>query len=382
MRIDMHRPLPREEYIKLPFKERLIHLSEEDDKRAMELQKSLISIDLHSLSINPFDKDEYEGKNYPRDRVRNSGLTCISETIEAGLRIPTYDFQSTVEVVKWYVDFFKRQPGMCVALSGNDIRLAKKRGEQAILLSIEMDASQFVGPGIMLKRGTPDEYYPSLDNIDKFYKLGVRRMNSIHNYRNHLGDGCLERYDSGLSYYGLAFLERMNEVGIICDMSHWGEKSSFDAIEASKGPLLISHAGARSLFPKNKRLKTDELIKALAEKEGLIGVCGIPNYLAPGEEQGVTDLLNHIDYLVKLVGVDHVGIGTDIIWGHHAVLPVTRHYLIHMGIEPKTEYMVGIESLEEWPNITRGLVKRGYSDSDIGKIIGGNALRLMDHVIK
>jgi len=378
----MDRSLPREDYIKLPFKERLIDLSKEDDKRATEIHESLISVDLHSLSINPFDRDEYEGKNYPRDRVRNSGLTCISETLEAGIRNPYHDFKTTTEVARWYVDFFHGQPGMCVALSADDIRSAKKRGEQAVLLSIEMDASQFVGPGIMLKRGTPDEYYPSLDNIDKFYELGVRRMNPILNYRNHLGDGCLERYDSGLSYYGLAFLERMNAVGMICDMSHWGEKSSFDAIAASRRPLLISHAGARSLFPQNKRLKSDELIKALAEKDGLIGVCGIPNYLAPGPGQGIMNLLDHIDYIVRLVGVDHVGVGTDIIWGHHAALPVTRHYLIHMGIEPRSEYMKGIESLEEWPNITRGLVARGYSDSHIEKIIGGNALRLMDQVIK
>jgi len=378
----MDRPLPREDYIKLPFKERLIDLNKEDDNRAREIHESLISVDLHSLSINPFDRDEHEGKNYPRDRVRNSGLTCISETLEAGIRNPYHDFKTTLDIAQWYVDFFKGQPGMCVAFSPDDIRSAKKRGQQAVLLSIEMDASQFVGPGIMLKRGTPDEHYPSLDNIDKFYGLGVRRMNPILNYRNHLGDGCLERYDSGLSYYGLAFLERMNEVGMICDMSHWGEKSSFDAIAASRRPLLISHAGARTLFPKNRRLKSDELIKALAEKEGLIGVCGIPNYLAPGPNQGIMNLLDHVDYIVRLVGVDHVGIGTDIIWGHHAALPVTRHYLIHMGIEAQTEYMKGIESLEEWPNITRGLVARGYSDGDIEKIIGGNALRLMDRIIK
>ena len=80
--------------------------------------------------------------------------------------------------------------------------------------------------------------------------------------------------------------------------------------------------------------------------------------------------------------MDHVGIGTDIIWGHHAALPVTVHYYYRMGIEPKTEYMHGIESLEEWPNITRGLVLRGYADADIEKIVGGNALRLMGQVIK
>lgn len=88
----------------------------------------------------------------------------------------------------------------------------------------------------MYKRGTSEEHYPFLDRINILHKLGVRRFDAIANFRSYLGDGCLERYDSGLSKYGLAFVERMNDVGIMIDTSHWGEKSTFDAIEASKDP--------------------------------------------------------------------------------------------------------------------------------------------------
>jgi microsomal dipeptidase-like Zn-dependent dipeptidase len=374
--------LPREEYVRLPFEERLIRLSKNEDERANELNEGLISVDLHSLTFHPFSGDEREAKPYPRERARNSGLTCISETVDDFGHNPHHEFQIVVRDVWHYTDFFPKKQGMRIALCADDIRGAKREGEQSVLVSIEMDGSQVIGPSIMYKRGTPEEHYPFLDRIDILYRLGVRRFDAIANFRGYLGDGCLERSDSGLSHYGLAFVERMNEVGMMIDTSHWGERSTLDAIESSKAPVLISHAGARSLVPKNRRLKSDELIQALAEKGGLIGVCGIPNYLAQTRRQGVKDMIDHVDYIVDLVGVDHVGIGTDIVWGHHASLGVHRHYITHMGMEVAAEYMEGIESLEEWPNITRGLVSRGYSDREIEKIIGGNALRVMDEAIR
>ena len=373
--------LPREEYVKLPLTERLITLSQPEDERAKELAEKLVLIDLHCLTYHQFSEGKSENQ-YPRERVRNSGLTCISETVDDFGHNPNHEFQIVVKDVWYFTEFFPKIQGMNVAYNADDIRNAKKKNEQVVLLSIEMDGSQVIGPSIMYERGTPEEHYPFLDRINVLYSLGVRRFDAIANYRGYLGDGCLERYDSGLSRYGLAFVERMNEVGMLIDTSHWGEKSTFDAIEVSKGPILISHAGARALVPKNRRLKSDELIHALSEKGGLIGVCGIPNYLAQTSRQGVKDMITHIDYIVNLVGVDHVGVGTDIVWGHHASLGVHRHYIHHMGMRVAAEYMEGIESLEEWPNIIRGLVTSGYSDGEIEKILGGNALRVMEKVIK
>jgi len=374
--------LPRAEYIRLPFKDRLITLSRTEDERATGLHEKLITICLHSLSISPDDEhpNDHEGKAYPRERVKNSGLTCLGEAIEANATNQYPTSEIVMRQVKWYKTFFSNKPGMIIAYTTGGIREAKKEGTQAVWLGIEGDGSLFVGPGLMLKRGTPDAYYPFLDNIDIFFELGVRRLSPILNFRNYIGDGSLERYDSGLSEYGVAFIERMNKVGMMIDMSHWGEKSSFDAVAISKDPCMVSHAGARALYPKNMRLKSDELVKALSEKGGIIGVCGIPNYLSGNERQGVKDMMDHIDHLVNLVGVDSVGIGLDIIWGDQVASPVTRHYLIHMGLGFPSQYMEGIDSLEEWPNITRGLVSRGYSDQEIEKIVGGNALRMFDEI--
>ena len=368
----------REEYLRQPFEERIIKLDAPEDEHARELCERLVTIDLHCLTYHQFSNHE---SPYPRERVRNSGLTCLLETVDNFGHNPNHEYEKAAEDVRFFTKFFPEQD-LDIIYTSSDIKRAKGEGRQAVMVSMEMDGGQVIGPSIMYKRGTPEEHYPFLDRIDTVYRLGLRRFDPIKNFRNYIGDGCLERSDSGLSNYGLAVVERMNEVGMIIDTSHWGEQSTLDVIEASNDPILISHAGARTLVPRNVRLKSDELIHALAEKEGVIGVCGIPNYLSQKKRQGVEDMVTHIDYISDLVGIEHVAIGTDIVWGDHAGLAIHRHYIEHMGLKVAADYMEGIESLEEWPNIIRCLVKRGYSDEEIKRIVGENAIKLMNSVIK
>lgn len=369
----------REEYLRLPFEERLIKLEPSLDERARILCNRLVTIDLHCLTFHQFSDHK---SPYPRDRVKNSGLTCLLETVDNFGHNPNHEYQLAAEDVKYFTQYFPEQQAMNIAYNTSDIKQAKNAGQQTIMVSMEMDGSQVVGPGTMYKRGTPLEHYPYLKRINQLYELGLRRFDPIKNFRNYIGDGCLERIDSGLSHYGLAFIERMNRVGMIIDTSHWGEQSTLDAIETSQDPVLISHAGARALVPQNLRLKSDTVIHALAERDGVIGVCGIPNYLSQEKRQGVEDMIAHIDYIVDLVGINHVAIGTDIVWGDHAALPIHRHYIERMNMKVAADYMEGIESLEEWPNIIRCLVSHGYSDNDIRKIVGENAMRIMTKVFE
>jgi len=229
----------------------------------------------------------------------------------------------------------------------------------------------------------PQTIGPVLDRVDIGYELGVRCMLLTFNTRNFLGDGCGEKSNSGLSNLGFDVVERMNRVGMLIDLSHCGERTTLDAIEASKDPVLINHAGARALNPIMTRLKGDEQIQALAEKHGVFGVSAIPNQLSNAKRQGINDLLNHVDYVVKLAGVDHVAIGLDICFDDHVAFHRTliKRLMRGTGQELNAEYMEGIESPEEWRNITRGLVSRGYSDQEIEKIIGGNALRIIEQVV-
>jgi len=292
-------------------------------------------------------------------------VTCFLEALDHLLN-PAEDFQVTLEQIGSTRVLLRRNAGFTLALSAEDIRRAKKEGKEAVMFQLE-----------------PQTIGPVLDRVDIGYELGVRCMLLTFNTRNFLGDGCGEKSNSGLSNLGFDVVERMNRVGMLIDLSHCGERTTLDAIEASKDPVLINHAGARALNPIMTRLKGDEQIQALAEKHGVFGVSAIPNQLSNAKRQGINDLLNHVDYVVKLAGVDHVAIGLDICFDDHVAFHRTliKRLMRGTGQELNAEYMEGIESPEEWRNITRGLVSRGYSDQEIEKIIGGNALRIIEQVI-
>jgi len=349
--------LPRSEYLKLPLDERLrrtLQLTDREEERAAQLHEKLMPIDLHTHIT-----DEYD-----RGRLRNSGLTCMFEAVAV---IPEIFEESTRELGSLF-HFVQTQPDMQVGFCAEDIRKAKKSGKQLVMAQFE-----------------PQTIGLQLDRIDTLYGLGVRMMMLTFNSRNYVGDGCGERTDSGLSYFGLDVVDRMNKVGMMIDLSHCGDRTTLDTIEASKDPVLFNHTGARALHSKCKRLKTDEAMKALAEKRGLMGVSAVPNQLSNAKRQGIQDMMNHIDYAVKLIGVDHVAIGLDNVFGdqvaHHRAGSKTVFLLSRIGQELNADYMEGIESPEEWPNITRGLVLRGYSDQEIEKVISGNALKIIEQVV-
>lgn len=350
--------LSREEYLKLPLKDRFIKLSKTEDERATELHEKLISVDLHS-HITSWNQES----GWERRRIRNSGVTCFFEALDPiWSKNIAHNFDVTMRQLGSLFAFVRKQTDMTVAFCTEDIRKAKGEDKQVVMAQLE-----------------PQTIGPRLDLIDIAYGLGIRMMLLTLNYRNFIGDGCAERADSGLSYYGLEVIDKMNHVGMMIDVAHCGVKTTLETIEASKDPVVVSHAGAHALNPSNKRLKTDDEIKALAEKGGVIGIHGGPNMLANTKRQGIQDLLKHVDYIANLVGADHVAVGLDIVFDDFVAL--FHSFLVTHGAKGTAKFMEGIESPEEWPNITRGLVLRGYSDQEIKKIIGGNALKIMDRII-
>lgn len=203
-----------------------------------------------------------------------------------------------------------------------------------------------------------------------FHTLGVRALGLTHFPRNRLADGSAEmRSNSGLSSFGVLVVEEMNRLGMIIDVSHINEKGFWDVIEVSKDPVLASHSNCKSLCDHHRNL-SDEQVKALSEKGGVMGITYVAPFLekAPGgaddfrSPSSVSRILDHIDYAVKLVGSDHVGLGSD-----------------YMGRNQTR--IKGLEDISKLPNVTRGLVSRGYSDSEIRKILGGNFLRVFERVL-
>jgi len=352
--------LSRDDYLKLSLKERFIKLDKTAEERATALHEKLPIVDLHSHLVFPHRED------FDRQRVRNSGVTCFVEAVA----VLSENFHESICELGSVFSFVKKQPGMSVAFCAEDIRRAKREGKQAIMAQFE-----------------PQTIGRNLNNIEILSGLGVRMMMLTFNTRNYIGDGCAENQDTGLSYYGFDVVKKMNEVGMMIDLSHCGQRTTLDAIGASRDPVLFNHTGARSLNPKCTRLKTDEHMKALAEKGGLMGISAVPNQLANTKRQGIHDLLNHVDYAVKLIGIDHVAIGLDNVFGdqvanHRKMMAQGLIDPAKAGMELNADYMEGIESPEEWPNITRGLVSRGYSDQEIEKIVGGNALKIMERTLK
>ncbi len=217
-----------------------------------------------------------------------------------------------------------------------------------------------------------------LTRLDLLYSVGVRLAGLTYNRKNYIGDGQLERNAGGLSEFGLEVVRRMNQLGIAVDVSHASVPTAMDAIALSEAPVTFSHNASYTLRP-TTRTRTDEELLACAQKGGLIAITAVPNSLSDDPKQDIECVLDHYDYMAQLVGVDHVGIGTDTNVGDH--VDFHRKVLGRTDDQLPAPYLDGLESPADGKNIIRGLISRGHSDDDVRKILGGNALAYFRRVI-
>lgn len=215
--------------------------------------------------------------------------------------------------------------------------------------------------------------------IETYYLLGIRHILLAYNTRNAFGDGILEKKDAGLSAFGYKVIEEMNRVGMLIDMSHGGIKTSLDVIEASKDPIVFSHSNAQGINSHVRNL-TDEQIKAIANKKGVIGMNGMGLIL--GVEKPTSEkLVEHIDYINNLIGsADHIALGLDLVY-FNEMLPI---FFEKSGLDYPKNYMGSMEGLqpEHIDEIIETLLRHQYSEKDIQKILGGNFLRVASAVWK
>ena len=232
----------------------------------------------------------------------------------------------------------------------------------------------------------------ALNLIGVFFRLGVRMMHLTYNRRNLLGDGCAESADAGLSAFGKDVIAEMNRVGMLVDVAHSGQKTSYDAAKASVKPMVASHSAAGALST-HYRAKGDEVIQAIKETGGYVGICAHPPFL-----QGSMDLnamLDHIEYIARKFGVDHVAIGTDngvslVKPDEVGEIPMPPHRPIWeqfwtppgAGYELMTKAQYDSVNWLNWPMYTVGLVQRGFTDEEIRKIIGGNVRRVITEILE
>lgn len=309
-----------------------------------------------------------------------AGVTCIlqnaGEEGQAPLRLIRRLARFTY-LVDMLPEFFHR------ATRPNDIRTARQERKRCLY---------FTGNGVPLtERWVSRE--DELRFIRLFFQLGVRMMHLTYNRRNMIGDGCAEPANAGLSDFGRHVIAEMNRQGVIVDVAHSGWRTSLEAAQVSTRPMVASHSVCGALNP-HCRSKPDEVIRAIADTGGYVGICCIPAFL--GGTGDLNALLDHVDYLVKTVGADHVAIGTDTAYtsrnaaAERALVPPrpgTRPRwenfwppddALH---KPVSDRQVKSLAWTNWPLFTVGMVQRGHSDDDICKILGGNVLRVAEAVL-
>ncbi len=211
------------------------------------------------------------------------------------------------------------------------------------------------------------EHFRDVDDVDRFYGLGQRVSQLTYN-TCRIGGGSADRQNPGLSPYGAQIVERMNHLGMAIDVSHCGVQTTMDSIEASAKPVLVSHSNCRALVPTSPRCKTDEIIRRMARKGGVIGITMVRSFVRRGDSVTIEDVLNHIDHVTKLVGVEHVGIGSDVDLDGRDVISSRKYDLD------------GIDYSKKVYDLTEGLVRRNYSSRNIELILGANFERALTEI--
>ena len=337
------------------------------EKRFQSLVDEVVMVDVHQ---HPFVLPEDLGQliDYLRtnsyswgyDAVKHGGWSTVTTAnIFRGLLnsrdVSFVEYDDVLAEVGMMLADIAQQEDVVKVGNANDIEAAKQQSKVGFLPTLEHLA---IGN--------------QLDRVDTLHGIGVRLAGLMYSRKNYIGDGLYERNDGGLSEFGIEVVHRMNALGMAVDLSHASFQTAMDAIQFSEAPCVFSHNAAYTIRP-TRRARKDEELTACAQKGGLIAITAVPNSLSDDPEQDIECVLDHYDYMSELVGVDHVAIGSDTLIGDH----VAFHRMM-MGRDAPHElpaqYLNGLESPADGKNILRGLLSRGYSDGDIKKIAGGNAL--------
>jgi len=243
--------------------------------------------------------------------------------------------------------------------------------------------------GIVLSTQNSTHFHTPND-VNEFFALGQRISQLSYNFNNRIGSGFLEQRDGGLSVFGLSILKRMEEVGMGVDVSHCGDQTTMDTLEAAKRPVLFTHATCRALIPGHLRAKTDDAIRKLAQTGGIVGINFIRFMVRDTEPVTIEHVLDHFDHVRKVVGVQHLAIGSDLdVMGIGNPMnapgagpqgqPNFDRYKLHVAVKDHVA-VDGFEHPRRTFDLTEGLIRRGYSDADIQLILGGNAVRVLGEI--
>jgi membrane dipeptidase len=311
--------------------------------------------------------------------THESGVTCAHITIgPVGTKAPDTAFMETVRGIAFWEREIDDHPEVLSRVrTTTDIGKAKKAKRTGLIYGVQDGVA----------------FESDLDRLDDLHALGLRVVQPTYNRRNLLGDGCLEPANAGLSRTGIEAIERMNKIGILVDLSHCGRQTAADAIRVSRKPVAFTHTGCQALAD-HPRNRTDEELKAVADKGGVSGIYFMP-YLSEGRQPTAADIVRHLEHMVQVAGEDHVSIGTD---GN--ISPTTvddkfkeafakntrerRETGIGAPWETETGYLFAadLNTPRRLATLAMMLADRRHSAARIEKILGGNLLRVFGETWK
>ncbi len=318
--------------------------------KAKELHSNIITLDTHCDTPMLFPQNIRFDCRDPRILV---DLHKMTEGRQQAVTMAAYLPQTLEENPKEYADnifntieeiISENSNYIAQARTPEDIELNRRAGKRSILFAIEN--------GLALNH--------DVRNVEHFARRGVTYITLCHNGDNDLCDAASRTTNThgGVSQFGAEVIKEMNRLGILVDLSHGGEKSFYDALEISKTPIVCSHSSCRALCDHQRNL-TDDQMRALARKGGVAHITLYPGFLRKDDEATILDALQHLQHAISIMGIEHVGLGTD--FDGDGGVP-------------------GLADSSELLNFTRHLLRRRYTDEDIEKIWGGNWLRLMRQV--
>ncbi|WP_165748868.1 dipeptidase [Cellulophaga sp. Z1A5H] len=333
------------------------------DKKIEKLYKEAIVID--GLII-PRGWNEESFKALDQSGYTGFGASLASGNLKIAL----------ASLAEWQKRIKDNPDKLILATSADDFIRAKKENKTAAFLGFQN--------ATMIEK--------SIDNIDTLYDAGTRWIQLTYNQRNLLGDGSTERTNSGLSDFGIEALARMNELGIMIDLSHCGRQTTNEGIEFSTSGACFNHSMCEALYKDHPRAKTDDQIKAMADKGGVIGIICLGYMIGPelGTKTTLETYVDHIDHAVKIAGIDHVGVAADFaIQGLEATGATRENWYEPRLTRFKPSYKVQwppwipeLDKPDRYLQVAKVLDRRGYSTGDIEKILGLNWLRYFKDTLK
>ncbi len=245
-----------------------------------------------------------------------------------------------------------------------DLDRAKAQGKAAIIMGLQ-NADQF----------------ETADDVQYFYRLGLRCAQLTYNSQNFIGSGSTDRIDGGISDFGEAIIKAMNRAGMLVDTSHSGERTTLDAIALSPKPIAVTHSNCKAITA-HPRNKSDEVIRKLAEKGGVMGITGVRMFIRDRDPTTVAHMADHIDHVARLAGIEHVGIGSDADLNGYDDMPPDQYKQLKAGYKASYAFRDkidtdGFDHPRKIFDLTEELIRRGYSDANIRLVLGGNFRRLL-----